>query len=166
MRYILGTPTTRPSGLAVATALEEVGYPVTVLRATPRVQRRPPLRRHHPGRETLNVLVIDRDLEGAGVAANIWRTLRVRDDSAPSRLSMRRRLERTALQAYASQAAGAPTRNCSLPYRSDEDAALLAFPASTDAASSRSDRTCPTPISTMRGGLCGPCTTAASRTVR
>ena len=109
MRYTLGTPTTRPSGLAVATALEEVGYPVTVLRAH---------REFSAGRryvattraaETLNVLVLDRDLEGAGVAASFWRTLRVRDDSAPSRLSMRRRLERTALQAYAAIAAGAPT---------------------------------------------------------
>ena len=128
MRYILGTPTTRPSGLAVATALEEVGYPVTVLRAH---------REFSAGRryvattragETLNVLVIDRDLEGAGVAANIWRTLRVRDDSAPSRLSMRRRLERTALQAYASQAAGAPTPELLAAVQVDEDAALLAFP--------------------------------------
>ncbi len=128
MRYTLGTPTTRPSGLAVATALEEVGYPVTVLRAH---------REFSAGRryvattraaETLNVLVLDRDLEGAGVAASFWRTLRVRDDSAPSRLSMRRRLERTALQAYAAIAAGAPTPPLLAAVQIDEDAALLAFP--------------------------------------
>jgi len=128
MRYTLGTPTTRPSGLAVATTLDEAGYPVTVLRAH---------REFSAGRryvattrsgETLNVLVLDRDLEGAGVAANIWRTLRVRDDSAPSRLSMRRRLERTALQAYASGAAGAPTPPLLVAMQVDEDAALLAFP--------------------------------------
>lgn len=128
IRYALGTPTTRPSGLAVATALEEVGYPVTVLRAH---------REFSAGRRyvattrsgaTLNVLVLDRDLEGAGVAASVWRTLRVRDDSAPSRLSMRRRLERTALQAYAIHAAGAPTPELLAAVQVDEDATLLAFP--------------------------------------
>ena len=128
MRYILGTPTTRPSGLAVATALKEVGHPVTVLRA----QREFSAGRRYVATTragaTLNVLVLDRDLEGAGVAANVWRTLRVRDDSAPSRLSMRRRLERTALQAYASQAAGAPTPELLAAVQVDEDAALLAFP--------------------------------------
>lgn len=128
MRYTLGTPTTRPSGLAVATALEEVGYPVTVLRA----QREFSAGRQYVAttraRQTLNVLVLDRDLEGAGVAASIWRTLRVRDDSAPSRLSMRRRLERTALQAYASHAAGAPTPELLAAVQVDEDAVLLAFP--------------------------------------
>ena len=128
MRYSLGTPTTRPSGLSVATALEEVGYPVTVLRAH---------REFSAGRryvattrsgETLNVLVLDRDLEGAGVAASVWRTLRVRDDSAPSRMSMRRRLERTALQAYAGVASGAPTPELLAAVQVNEDAALVAFP--------------------------------------
>jgi uncharacterized membrane protein YbhN (UPF0104 family)/tRNA A-37 threonylcarbamoyl transferase component Bud32 len=128
LRYTLGTPTTRPSGLAVATALEEVGYPVTVLRAH---------REFSAGRRyvattraggNLNVLVLDRDLEGAGLAASFWRTLRVRDDSAPSRMSMRRRLERTALQAYAATSAGAPTPELLAAVQVNEDAALLAFP--------------------------------------
>jgi uncharacterized protein (TIRG00374 family) len=128
MRYTLGTPTTRPSGLAVATALEEVGHPVTVLRA----QREFSAGRRYVATtrngETLNVLVLDRDLEGAGVAGNFWRTVRVRDDSAPSRLSMRRRLERTALQAYSATAAGAPTPPLLAAVQVNEDAALLAFP--------------------------------------
>jgi len=128
MRYLLGTPTTRPSGLAVATALEEVGYPVTVLRAHREFSAGRRYVATTRGGETLNVLVLDRDLEGAGVAANIWRTLRVRDDSTPSRLSMRRRLERTALQAYAGQAAGAPTPELLAAVQVGEDAALLAFP--------------------------------------
>lgn len=128
MRYTLGTPTTRPSGLAVATALEEVGYPVTVLRAHREFSAGRRYVATTRGGETLNVLVLDRDLEGAGVAASVWRTLRVRDDSTPSRLSMRRRLERTALQAYAGQAAGAPTPQLLAAVQVDEDAALLAFP--------------------------------------
>ncbi len=128
MRYALGTPTTRPSGLAVATALEEVGYPVTVLRAHREFSAGRRYVATTRARQTLDVLVLDRDLEGAGVAASIWRTLRVRDDSAPSRLSMRRRLERTALQAYASQAAGAPTPELLAAVQVDEDAVLLAFP--------------------------------------
>jgi uncharacterized protein (TIRG00374 family) len=128
MRYALGTPTTRPSGLAVATALEEVGYPVTVLRAHREFSAGRRYVATTRARQTLDVLVLDRDLEGAGVAASIWRTLRVRDDSAPSRLSMRRRLERTALQAYASRAAGAPTPELLAAVQVDEDAVLLAFP--------------------------------------
>lgn len=128
MRYTLGTPTTRPSGLAVATALEEAGFPVTVLRA----QREFSAGRRYVATtragQSLNVYVLDRDLEGAGVAAGIWRTLRVRDDSTPSRLSMRRRLERTALQAYACTNAGAPTQQLLVTVQVDEDAALLAFP--------------------------------------
>ncbi|MEL0148487.1 MAG: hypothetical protein VW937_08605, partial [Actinomycetota bacterium] len=67
VRYILGIQTTRPSGAEVADALDRGGLPITMLRAQESTSRgRRYLATGQSGR-SLDVTVLDRDLEGAGL---------------------------------------------------------------------------------------------------
>lgn len=126
-RYALGTPTTRPSGLEVASALETSGFPLTVLRASHETDggRRYSATTRTGGR--MEVLVLDRDLEGGGLLRGAWRSLRLRDESGMSGFTMRSRLEHAALQSYASQAAGAPVPRLEAVAAVGPDAAALAY---------------------------------------
>lgn len=126
-RYGLGTPTTRPPGTGVADALARAGLPVTVLRAT-RITAEG--RRYSATTDTgrrLQVVVLDRDLEGAGLVTRAWRTVRLRDDEAYGGLSMRGTLERAALMSFAAESAGAPTPHLRAVSEVGADAALLAY---------------------------------------
>ena len=110
IRIILGTVPSQPPGEDIA---------VSLLRRFPgltRLERQPADRegRHfsaslEDGR-CLDVLVLDRDQEGSGLAYRVWRMLRVRGPAAPRPLfSVQRTLEHEALMAYALRAAGART---------------------------------------------------------
>ena len=125
-RYIAGTPTTRPSGLEVAEALARGGYPVTLLQARESTSRG---RRYMGTTRTgsrLLVTVLDRDLEGAGLANAIWTSMRLRDDSTTGAFNMRRSLDHAALVAYAAQAAGVPEPRLLLTSEVGPDSVLLA----------------------------------------
>ncbi|HYN55806.1 MAG TPA: hypothetical protein VES03_01290, partial [Motilibacterales bacterium] len=89
-RYILGTPTTRPSGADVATTLIAAGLPLVMLRARGGTDSGRHYMAVKADGEQLDVVVLDRDLEGSGLALALWRTIRLREsnDSA-SGLSMR-----------------------------------------------------------------------------
>ncbi|MDA8436515.1 MAG: lysylphosphatidylglycerol synthase transmembrane domain-containing protein [Actinomycetales bacterium] len=127
-RYTLGTPTTRPSGLQVAEALERAGLPVTVLRANKNTARGRQYAAHTRHRERLRVNVYDRDLEGAGLAAAGWRQLRLRTDPAnPSVFSMRAQLEHAALMSYAASAAGGRVPRLRAVAEVGPDSTLLAY---------------------------------------
>ena len=126
-RYVAGTPTTRPTGLEVAAALDRGGFPVTVLRAQESTSRgRRYLATTRAGGQLL-VTVLDRDLEGAGLANAIWTSLRLRDDSTAGAFNMRRSLDHAALVAYAAQAAGAPEPRLLLATEVGPDSVLLAY---------------------------------------
>jgi glycosyltransferase 2 family protein len=126
-RYIAGTPTTRPSGLEVAEALTRGGYPVTILQARESTSRG----RRYMGTTRaggrLLVTVLDRDLEGAGLANAIWTSMRLRDDSTAGAFNMRRSLDHAALVAYAAQAAGVPEPRLLLATEVGPDSVLLAY---------------------------------------
>lgn len=125
-RYVAGTPTTRPSGLEVAAALDRSGLPITVLQATEATSRgRRYLATSRAGARFL-VTVLDRDLEGAGLANAIWTSLRLRDDSTTGAFNMRRALDHSALQSYAAQAAGAPVPRLLLATEVGPDSVLMA----------------------------------------
>lgn len=126
-RYALGTPTTRPRGAAVASALAAGGYPVTVLRATHTTDRGRRYAATTTEGEQLHVIVFDRDLEGAGVIPRWWRSLRLRDNDALGGWTMREAVERSSLMAYASASAGAPVPNLKLVRAIGEDACVLAY---------------------------------------
>jgi glycosyltransferase 2 family protein len=126
-RYIAGTPTTRPSGLEVADALTRGGFPVTILQARESTARG----RRYMGTTRagghLLVTVLDRDLEGAGLANAIWTSMRLRDDSTTGAFNMRRSLDHAALVAYAAQAAGVPEPRLLLATEVGPDSVLLAY---------------------------------------
>lgn len=126
-RYILGTPTTRPNGLEVASALERSGFPLTVLRASHETAGGRRYSATTRVGERMEVLVLDRDLEGAGLIRSAWRTLRLRDEGGTAGYSMRSRLEHAALQSYAAQAAGAPVPRLEAVAAVGPDAAALAY---------------------------------------
>jgi glycosyltransferase 2 family protein len=126
-RYALGTPTTRPSGIQVADALARAGFPLTVLRATRNTERGRRYAASTRNGTRLEVVVLDRDLEGAGTLTRLWRTVRVRDDDAGGGWSMRRMLERAALLGYASQLAGAPVPRLRAVSEIGPDSSLLAY---------------------------------------
>ena len=126
-RYVAGTPTTRPSGIEVADALTRGGYPVVVLRARESTSRgRRYVATTRAGGQ-LAVTVLDRDLEGAGLANAIWTSLRLRDDSTTGSFNMRRSLDHAALVAYAAQAAGVPEPRLLLAAEVGPDSVLLAY---------------------------------------
>ena len=126
-RYAFGTPTTRPAGMLVAEALDRAGLPVSVLRATRVTTEGRRYSATTEAGERIQVVVLDRDLEGAGLLARAWRTVRLRDDDAYGGLSLRHTLERSALMSYAAEAAGAHTPHLRAVTEIGADAALLAY---------------------------------------
>ncbi len=126
-RYALGTPTTRPSGVKVAQTLERAGIPVVVLRATEITD----IGRHYLATQVsgppLDVIVLDRDLEGAGLIQQFWRTLRLRQESGDRAFNMRRSLEQRALLAYAAANAGITAPRLLAAREVSADSSLLAY---------------------------------------
>ena len=127
IRYLLGTDTTRPSGNKIAETLAGVGHPLSLLRAAELLASG---RRYDASTldgQRLDLIVLDRDLEGAGLAQAIYRSIRLRDDSGGSGTSMRRRLERIALNSWAISTAGIRTPHLLSAAEVGPDAAVLAF---------------------------------------
>ena len=128
VRYALGTPTTRPSGLEVAATMEGAGWPLTVLQAAKETRRGRSYVATTASGHRMRVKVLDRDREGAGLLSAAWRSLRLRQDSSGSAgFSMRGALNHAALMSYAAQAGGAPTPTLRLVSAVGPDSALLAY---------------------------------------
>ncbi len=127
-RYTLGTPTTRPSGMQVADALERAGFPITLLRAARNTSSGRQYSAHTRDGDRLRVIVFDRDLEGAGLAASAWRQLRLRTDPAnPRGFSMRAQIEHAAMMSYAASAAGGVVPHLRVASEVGPDSTLLAY---------------------------------------
>ncbi|MFM9134554.1 MAG: lysylphosphatidylglycerol synthase domain-containing protein [bacterium] len=126
-RYVFGTPTTRPTGAEVAEAMARGGYPLTMLRAS----RNTAIGRRYVATtrtgDNLEVVVLDRDLEGAGLANAAWKALRLREDPGKGAFNMRRELDHAALMAYAAESAGAPVPRLLLTSEVGSDATMLAY---------------------------------------
>ncbi|MEI8081728.1 MAG: lysylphosphatidylglycerol synthase transmembrane domain-containing protein, partial [Actinomycetes bacterium] len=126
-RWILGTPATRPHGKEVAAALERVGFGLTVLSAIHETDGGRRYSATTRSGERLEVMVLDRDLEGGGIVRGLWRTVRMRESGGSIGLTMRGRLDHAQLQSYAAQAAGAPVPRLEAVSAVGPDAALLAY---------------------------------------
>lgn len=127
MRYLLGTETTRPPGSDIAETMYEIGHPLTLLRAAEVLDAGRRYDATTTDGERLDLVVLDRDLEGAGLGTAIYRSLRLRDDPGGAGTSMRRRLERTALNSWAISTAGINTPHLLSVAEVGPDAAVLAF---------------------------------------
>ena len=126
-RYALGTSTTRPSGAAVAAAMERGGYPITELRIanlTSRGRRYSAITRNG---DPLRITILDRDLEGAGLVNAAWTSLRLRDEPGKGAFNLRKAVEHAALVAYAAQAAGAPVPRLLLATEVGPDSVALVY---------------------------------------
>lgn len=126
-RYALGTPTTRPSGVQVAEAMARGSLPLTMLRASRSTSVGRRYRATTRSGAPMEVVVFDRDLEGAGLARSAWRALRLREESSDSSFNMRRSLDHAALMAYASESAGVPIPRLLLASEVGPDSTLLAY---------------------------------------
>jgi uncharacterized protein (TIRG00374 family) len=148
--YAVGTPNPRPSGAAVVAALERLGLrpergarldePSDDTEAGRRYGvvlgpdrgggygARVPAGRGAPGGWDLEVRVLDRDQQTAGLLYRVWRLLRLRAATSGRTLrSLRRSLEQESLMAYAVDAAGVRTPRLAGTCEVGTEAALLAY---------------------------------------
>jgi uncharacterized membrane protein YbhN (UPF0104 family) len=143
-RYIRGTPSERPDGAAIAAALADANLPLDELirieddsrgrRRYEGIQRiagssDSPTRDAGPPTSTsYRIHVLDRDQEGAGLVAYLWRQIRViRPAARPAYLSLRRAFEHETLVTYAAQSTSAPVRPLVAVTEVGVYAAALAF---------------------------------------
>lgn len=126
-RYAFGTPTSRPSGLEIAAAMSRGGLPIVMLVAEETTRRGRRYRATTAEGRRLRVNVLDRDMEGAGLAQAAWAALRLRDETGRGSFNMRRTLERAALMSLAAQNADAPVPRLLLSAEVNADAVLLAY---------------------------------------
>ncbi|MEV8631039.1 lysylphosphatidylglycerol synthase transmembrane domain-containing protein [Streptosporangium sp. NPDC051023] len=127
--YGIGSPNTRPPGSAVVATLAKLGFvPVRARRLDDDHQSS---RRYAVGLKDgtrLDVTVLDRDRQVAGVLYRIWRRIRLNTETRRRAIrSLRAELEREALMAYAAQAAGASTPRLVGTSEIGTEAALLAY---------------------------------------
>ena len=127
--YAAGSPNTRPPGRAVMTALRRVGLePVHATRTSG----------DHDGfrgydatltdGRTIDVTVLDRDQQTAGLMYRLWRRARLRGGTPRRAIrSLRRSLEQESLMAYATAAAGVATPRLLATSEVGAEAALLAY---------------------------------------
>jgi uncharacterized membrane protein YbhN (UPF0104 family) len=126
-RYALGTPATRPSGFEIAATLDSCGFPIVELRAERSTNRGRRYAATTRTGDTLQVTVLDRDMEGSGLVNAAWTAIRLRDEPGTGAFNMRRTLDHSALLAYAGQAAGAPVPRLLASSEVGPDASLLAY---------------------------------------
>jgi glycosyltransferase 2 family protein len=135
--YAVGTPNPRPSGQAVLVALRRLGFTPVRARRLPDLEevRRYAVAVERPAGSTLpegewqlDVTVLDRDQQTAGMLYRVWRLVRLRDRTTRRAVrSLRRSLEQESLMAYAVGAAGARTPRLVATSEVGTEAALLAF---------------------------------------
>lgn len=127
--YGVGSPNTRPPGNAVITTLRRLSFqPITARRLDDDHQGS---RRYAVGLQDgsgLDVTVLDRDQQVAGLPYRLWRRIWLSSETKRRAIrSLRAELEREALMAYAAQAAGASTPRLLGTGEIGTEAALLAY---------------------------------------
>ncbi|MER6950615.1 lysylphosphatidylglycerol synthase transmembrane domain-containing protein [Nonomuraea sp. NPDC000554] len=127
--YGVGSPNTRPPGNAVIASLRKLSFaPVSARRIEDDHQGS---RRYAIGLSdgsSLDVTVLDRDRQVAGLPYRLWRRFRLHSETRRRAIrSLRAELEREALMAYAAQAAGASTPRLLGTSEIGTEAALLAY---------------------------------------
>jgi uncharacterized membrane protein YbhN (UPF0104 family) len=127
--YGIGSPNTRPPGSAVVAALRRLGFAPSGAR---RIEDDTLGSRRYVvslrDGDRLDVTVLDRDRQVAGVVYRVWRRILLSTETRRRAIrSLRAELEREALMAYAVQAAGAGIPRLIGTAEVGTDAALLAY---------------------------------------
>jgi len=127
--YGIGSANTRPPGSAVLAALRRLGFsPVSARRVEDDSSGS---RRYLIGladQRRMDVTVLDRDRQVAGIVYRLWRRLRLNTETRRRAIrSLRAELEREALMAYAAQAAGASLPRLLGTSEIGTEAAMLAY---------------------------------------
>ncbi|MFF5210260.1 YbhN family protein [Streptosporangium sp. NPDC000396] len=127
--YGVGSPNTRPPGSAVVAAIRKLGFhPVKARRMDDDHQSSRRYAVSLKDGSLLDVTVLDRDRQVAGLIYRLWRRIRLNSETSRRAIrSLRAELEREALMAYAAQAAGASTPRLVGTSEIGTDAALLAY---------------------------------------
>ncbi|WP_349497850.1 lysylphosphatidylglycerol synthase transmembrane domain-containing protein [Actinoallomurus iriomotensis] len=127
--YAAGSPNTRPPGRAVMTALRRVGLePVRAARASDDHDEFRSYGVTLADGRSVDVTVLDRDQQTAGLLYRLWRRARLRGGTPRRTIrSLRRSLEQESLMAYATAAAGAATPRLLATSEVGSEAALLAY---------------------------------------
>jgi uncharacterized membrane protein YbhN (UPF0104 family) len=129
VRYMAGSVDQRPDGHRIAAELQRRGTDVVRLEAAPTGADR--LRRYRAVTRTgeqLTVQVFDRELIASGAIYNLYSTLRLRADLAPSpALSLERVTEHRTLLAMTTQAAGVRTPRLVVGLPVGPDTIVLAY---------------------------------------
>ncbi|MFI7134979.1 YbhN family protein [Nonomuraea sp. NPDC050153] len=127
--YGVGSPNTRPPGSAVVAALRKLSFAVVSARRIEDDLQGS--RRYAVGLKdgtSLDVTVLDRDRQVAGLPYRLWRRIRLNSETRRRAIrSLRAELEREALMAYAAQAAGASTPRLLGTSEIGTEAAMLAY---------------------------------------
>ncbi|HEU4676660.1 MAG TPA: lysylphosphatidylglycerol synthase transmembrane domain-containing protein [Motilibacteraceae bacterium] len=129
VRFAAGRPARQPWGREVSDALARAGLPlVELVRFTEAdVSSRAYRARAQDGRR-LDVTVLDRDRQDAGLLYRLYRRARLREQvDRRTIVSLRRAVETEALASYASSAAGAPTPRLLAVADAGGDGAVLAY---------------------------------------
>ncbi len=127
--YAVGSPNIRPPGGEVVAALRRVGLvPVRAVRIADAPDGTRRYTAALAGGSSVDVTVLDRDQQTAGLAYRLWQRARLRE-GMPRRTirSLRRSLEQESLMAYATAAAGARTPRLLATSEVGSEAALLAY---------------------------------------
>ncbi|MEV5711670.1 flippase-like domain-containing protein [Actinoallomurus sp. NPDC052274] len=127
--YAVGSPSIRPPGDAVVAALRRVG--LVPVRAA-RLGDGPEDTRRYAAAladgRSVDVTVLDRDQQTAGLLYRLWRRARLRGEMPRRTIrSLRRSLEQESLMSYATTAAGASTPRLLATSEVGSEAALLAY---------------------------------------
>ena len=131
VRYVAGSSSERPGGLAIASALRAADLPVRAIRRIRTNGTAEAGSRYYTVTTpdgALDIVVFDRDQQAAGLFYRIYRTVRLLGPvSRAAPLSVDRVVERRALLSYAAEDAGVPTPRLRALVRVGPEAAVLAF---------------------------------------
>ncbi|GAA4101664.1 lysylphosphatidylglycerol synthase transmembrane domain-containing protein [Nonomuraea soli] len=127
--YGIGSPNTRPPGNAVLATLRRLSFqPVSARRIEDDHQGSRRYSVGLRGGSTLDVTVLDRDQQVAGLPYRLWRRIWMATETRRRAIrSLRAELEREALMAYAASAAGVSTPRLLATSEIGTEAALLAY---------------------------------------
>ncbi|SDI01687.1 conserved hypothetical protein [Sinosporangium album] len=127
--YSVGSPNTRPPGSAVVASLRRLGHsPIKARRIEDDAQGSRRYAVVLTDGHRLDVTVLDRDRQVAGLLYRLWRRMRLNSETRRRAIrSLRAELEREAVMAYAAQAAGVSTPPLRATSEIGTEAALLAY---------------------------------------